>query len=320
MEKELKDEIIQAVNDYMAANEMKPAEFARKAKVNESYFNYAYRGKYTYQTTELSDSFFRELAVACEYKLDDIYWSHINTDQYMTIIAKADEAFKYKYINTIIGSTGLGKSYAVERYRSKRPSQTIVVTVNITDNIYSIIEDIATKFKIKYKTKKISLRKLADAIISKMNKNSKYLIIIDEVENTKAAGIKAFKALYDLLVKPGHCGMVLAGTPEFLANLERFRRYGQEGMEQFYRRIIAGITYLDPIEKGGDFDKFMTSAGITERSFKELLFRQCKNYGVLHDYLERAIRIADEEGIQLTEKLFREIYNIKTNTNETTTI
>lgn len=310
MEKELKDEIITAVNDFMAKNNMKPAEFADRAKVSQSYFNYAYRGKYVYQTTEIPDVLFKRVAKACNFKLDDTYWSHVNTDQYLDVISKLDEAFNYKYLNTIIGGTGTGKSYAVERYRSKRPSQTIVVTVNITDDVYSIIEDIARQFKVKYKTKRISLRKLSDAIINKAKGDTKYLIIIDEAENTKAAGIKAFKALYDLLVKPGYCAMALVGTPSLLDNIARYQKYGQDGMEQFCRRMNAGVTHLEPMDITSDFNKFMDAANITEPGLKQLLSRQCKNYGELHDYLERAIRIADEEGVPLTEEFYRGIYNI----------
>lgn len=51
---------------------------------------------------------------------------------------------------------------------------------------------------------------------------------------------------------------------------------------------------------------------IKDEELRQLLSRIADNYGELHDYLERAMREADEQGEPLTVELFKEMYNIKT--------
>lgn len=312
MDKLLKDKIVEAVNSFMSEHDLKPAEFARKADVNESYFNYVYRGKYTYQNTEVKDAFFRKIAAAASFDVEPTYWSHINTNQYDEIIYKLIEAHKYKYLNTIIGSTGAGKSYAVERYRKLHPLDTIVITVNNGDGVKSLLFELAAAIDLELPHHPgYHLRAIARKLKQIYEQGRVLLIIIDEAENTKTPCIKAYKAIYDLAVKLGYCGMAIVGTDEFLVNLDRYAsRRGQQGVVQFKRRILAGITHLPAINTKEEFAKFLDAASIEDNSLRQLLQRQCGNYGVLHDYLERAIRIADEESEPLTEEFFRRIYNI----------
>lgn len=310
MENTLKDQIINAVNEFMAEHNMKPAEFARRAGVNESYFNYAYRGKYLYQNTELKDSFFRKLAVAAGFKTQNNALKHINTNQYVEIISKIDEAHHNNYLNTIIGKTGCGKSYSVERYASLNPLDTIVVTINSTDDSQSIMQEIADKLSIElpfHRSRR--LRRLVDQIIKLTQEGRKPVIILDEAENTKLTGLRVYKALYDLLVATEYCGLALIATPELLNTLDKAIAKGAHGMSQLKRRILAGLTILEEV-KTNDFDEFFDQANITDVALRQLLKRQCENYGVLHDYVARAIRIADEESSPLTKELFCEIYNI----------
>lgn len=311
MEKELKDNIVQAVNAFMSDNGMKASEFARKADVNESYFSYVSRGIYIYQNTEIKDAFFRKIAQACNFAIEPTYWRHVATDQFKDIIYKFDEAHKHKYLNLIIGETGAGKSYAVERYCQIHPLDTLVVTINNNDDIYSILDVLAKQLRIPLAVKRsLWIRNIADAIKRKSQEGITYLMIIDEAENSRVPSIKAYKAFFDLVVKPGYCGMAITGTPGLLTIIDRFERYGQEGMSQFKRRVKAGLTILNKIDKKQEFEKFMDAAKIEDKGLRKLLIRQCANYGELHDYLERAIRIADEEERPLNEELFREIYDI----------
>lgn len=310
MNNEEKDQIISAVNVFMTENNLKPAEFARRAGVNESYFNYAYRGKYTYQNTEIKDSFFRKLASAAGLKASINAIKHINTSQYVEIISKIDEAHQNGYLNTIIGNTGCGKTYSVKRYVALHPLDAVVVTINSNDNSLSVLQEIADKMGITlplHRSKR--LRRLVKEIIKLTQEGRKPIIILDEAENTKLPGIKTYKALYDLLVEPKYCGMVLVGTPELTDALNKAIARGVQGMQQFKRRIVAGLTTLPDVKKN-DFNDFFEQNQITDVALQQLLKRQCDNYGVLHDYVERAIRIADEEDVPLTKELFCEIYNI----------
>ena len=52
-------------------------------------------------------------------------------------------------------------------------------------------------------------------------------------------------------------------------------------------------------------------AQIKDEELRQLLSRIADNYGELHDYMERAVREAEELGEPLNVEIFREMYNIK---------
>ena len=79
-------------------------------------------------------------------------------------------------------------------------------------------------------------------------------------------------------------------------------------MAQLILRLKAGQVALAPIDRR--CTEFMGQ--IKDESLRQLLSRLADNYGELHDYLERAIREAEELNEPLSVDLFRAIYNIKT--------
>ncbi len=131
------------------------------------------------------------------------------------------------------------------------------------------------------------------------------LVIIDEAENLRLPVIQVLKGLYDHIV--GYSSIVMIGTSQLTDALQRMRIKNKNGAPQFYRRIKAGIRVI-PAEK--DFKAFYKKFNIDDKELCSLLNELCENYGELHDYLEPAIRAADEKGKPLTEQFFRIMYNL----------
>ena len=77
-------------------------------------------------------------------------------------------------------------------------------------------------------------------------------------------------------------------------------------MPQFIRRFKANTVKLVPVAR--KYEAFLSK--VEDMKLRELLSQIADNYGELHDYLERALREADESGEPLTEALFRETYNL----------
>lgn len=316
MEKALKDEIMKAAEAFYKSQGISAAELARRADVNSSYFSVAANGNYTFNTTVLKDSFFKAIAKCINYPLEKSYWHHVDTDQYDQAIDKLEEAYRDRCFNTIIGETGVGKTYSVRKFIEAHSLDTILVTVNNLDDIYSILSEVARQVgaSIEGRRRSMWLRTVVAKIEQLSREGRQLILIIDEGENTKVPGLKAYKAIYDALVGDHKiCGMALIATPELIAMIENLIRLEKEGIRQFNRRMLAGITYLVPIDK--KFNEFLDAQGIVDNGLRTLLINISRNYGELHDYLERAIRCADNEGVELTEDYFRIIYNITTPTN-----
>ena len=133
----------------------------------------------------------------------------------------------------------------------------------------------------------------------------KPLIIIDEAENLKLPVIQMLKGLYDNLT--GYASIVMIGTSQLTDALQKMTRSNRNGAPQFFRRIKAGIKII-PVYN--DYLPFFEKLKIEDKGLRKLLTAICSNYGELHDYLEPAIREADERGVELTDDFFRLMYNM----------
>ena len=101
--------------------------------------------------------------------------------------------------------------------------------------------------------------------------------------------------------------MVLIGTDQLNAHLDKLRKKNKDGIPQLYRRIKFGIRILPSIDRS--FKQFLN--GITS-DVKVIAFlrEHCDNYGELHDVLVPALREADRSGEPLTENLIRTMLNM----------
>ena len=306
MENSIKDRIMSAAEEYLQANGMTAAELCRRAGISPSYYSVAASGKYTYQNTEIRDAFFHKLADVIGQHPDTTYWQHADTAQYIQMTNTLAEARQRCESRMILGETGCGKTYAIDRFCVKNPIGVYRITVNDCDTLRDVLAELVKLLRIDTKAKNGSLlRVICEALRERAMRGEQPILIFDEVENLKRTGIKAIKAVYDGVrhVVP----VVLVGTPEFGVALQNLKNKGVKGMAQFIRRFKAGQTALAPIDRR--YLAFM--AQIKDEELRQLLSRIADNYGELHDYMERAVREAEELGEPLNVEIFREMYNIK---------
>lgn len=305
MKDTLKRSIIEAAEAYRADKGMDQKAFSKFARVNYSYYNAARSGKFVYGKTVIDDAFFRTIARAIGFQLETVYWPHRDTAQYVDVMTALHYSREKVEPRMIIGETGCGKTYAIDRFCEKNPVGVYRVTVNDYDTIRDILEEIIKALGVKIEARRGALlRGVCAALREQAIGGRKVMLIIDEAENTKVPGLKAYKALYDLL--KDFAALVLVGTPELPEKLESLRRKGVAGMPQFIRRFKAKTTRLEAVNRSfPDFRDTVSDDGIWR-----LASRLCDNYGELHDYLEPALREAQENGEELTEESFREMYNL----------
>lgn len=305
MQTALKQSIIRAAEGYRAEKGLDQKTFAKLAGVSYSYYNVARGGRFAYGTTVIDDGFFRSIARAIGYPLERVYWPHRDTPQFVDMTAALYEARNTVEARMILGETGCGKTYAIDRFCEQNPAGVYRVTVNDYDTIRDIFDEIARAAGIKTTARRGALlREVCGVLREQAAKGLRVMLIVDEAENTKVAGLKAYKALYDLL--RGCVSLVLVGTPELAERLDRLRKRGVPGMPQFIRRFKARTTRLEAVDTA--FREFRDT--VADAGLWRLAARLCENYGELRDYLEPALREAHENGEELTEAAFREMYNL----------
>lgn len=310
MKTELKLEIIQQAATYMQQHNIAATQLAKLSGINESYLSNMLRGIFTQKTSKgevsIADKWFMRLADTIGYKIQKTYWETVITPEFREIITALEEAKQHTRSLMIIGNTGCGKTYAIDRFIKQQPLHTYKITVSALYNLTDIINELLHQLQLDERGSRASkLKHIAIRLRDLKLSGHHPMIIMDEAENLKIAQLQMIKNLYDNL--KDYCSIILVGTDELTDKLNRMLRKKKEGIPQFYRRFKAGIRILPDIDRS--FEAFLKDK-VSDRNLKNLLRKLCANYGELHDYLEPALREADIQGQPLTEEFFRAMYNL----------
>lgn len=308
MTQEEKKAIVAAAQAYIAQKGLSQNELAKMAKINPSYISSILNGVFVFEnkaagkTTGIDDKYFLSLAKTVGYSIKKEYWPLVETEQFIDIVKELTEAKNTATTRIIVGETGCGKTYTVDRFAKAYPLGTYIVTCNKNDRISDLIRKIQGALRCNfegsnsYKIDRISteLSRAADAGYNP-------ILIFDESEYLSVTGLLSIKTVYDYL--KGICSIVLIGTQDILNKLEK--NHKKEGVPQFFRRFRAGIRRVRPIDR--TFSPFLEGREI-DKDLRQLLLNNADNYGELADYLEPAIREADKRGIPLTAGFFKSMH------------
>lgn len=313
MNNEQKKQIIDAAKAYQGIHEMSNAQLAKACKVNPTHLSFMLNYQFSIEhkksgskPTVIADKYFTQLSTYVGFTLQKKYWEVFEKPQYQqTLEALEDAKFKGAY-RMVIGESGCGKTYTKDLFIQRHPLYTYCVTVNSLFTVKDVIVELAEAMKV-VERKSVSgqMNAIVKHLVDLRSSGKQPLVILDEGENMKLHTIQMIKGLYDKI--RNHCGVVIIGTPQLLTKLNKLNKKDACGVPQFLRRFRAGMTMLDPIEK--DFGD-MLEKYVQDKGLRKLLYEKCDNYGELYDYLEPAMREADERGEPLTEGFFRIKYNM----------
>ena len=310
MTNKTKDSIIEALGIWLKENGFTPAEFSKKFNFSASYLSNLMNGKYSFQNgtdkeTIIDDKYFRMIADAISFNYDNkIIWEARQTPQFMQMISYLEDARTFGYTTIIIGETGSGKTFSSDIFVKSNPKDLFKVTVGSMDTIGDLLDKLGEALRIPLVgTKSRKLNAITQELKKIKMDGRTPTLIFDESEYMKQPTLCNMKEMYDHL--NGKCGLVMIGTNQLIAKIERLKNKNKDGMPQFYRRIKYNIRELRPIDTR--FEQFLTS--VSDKNLVRFLQRECQNYGELHDVLLPAMREAQRLGEPLTENLVRKILN-----------
>lgn len=310
MTKTIKDNIITALEQWLKDNEFSANEFSTKSGVPTSYLSFMRRNIYFVTTggndVEIDDKYFIMISEAIDYDYENkVAWETRQTPQFMQTITYLTDAKKFGYTNIIIGNTGSGKTYCLDIFIKQNPKDSFKITVGSLDTITDLLDKIGIAMRIPLVGSPSKKLRTIIKEITKLKLDGRTPIIIwDEAEYLKQATLCNIKELHDNLY--GKCALVMMGTNQLIAKIERLKNKNAAGMPQFYRRVKYGIRELKPIDTR--FKEFLTS--IADRDLKRFLQTECENYGELRDALLPAMREAERLNEPLTENLVRKVLGL----------
>jgi len=304
----IKKDISAALNEYAEMNKLSQDQLSKLAGINVSYINAILRGDTIIGKTLIQDSYFKEVASAIGYRFESEFWKPVDTDQFFDVYTELADAKINSRVKMIIGETGCGKTYTINRFKTECPSCTYVVTVSSLYRVNNIISEFGKVMGLQLPKRDSihKLYKLAGKLRYLRSTGKQPILILDEAENLSLPVLKMIKGLYDSV--KDYCPIVLIGTNQLVNKLEKLKDNDAEGMPQFYRRFKAGIRYVTPINKNKMFSPFLES--VSDSGLRTLLLTISDNYGELNDYLETALREAARMEEALTEEFFRHLFKL----------
>lgn len=305
-----RERIILELEHWMDVNDFSANQFAEKSKIPSNYLSYMRKGQEYVPVGDkqvpINDKYYRMVAETIGYSFGEpTIWKPQETPQLVQMLSTLEDAKEFGYTNIIIGSTGSGKTYAIDIFIKQAPKDNFKITVGSMDTIVDLLDKMCDALRIP--TTHSKSRKINEIIreLKRLKLNGRNpVLIFDEAEYMKQATLCNVKELHDHLNK--HCGIVLVGTDQLLTKIEKLKRKNSPGMPQFYRRVKYGIKVLKSIDTS--FKEFLKD--IPDKQLVRFIQRECENYGELHDVLVPAMREASRMDEPLTEALVRKVLNL----------
>ncbi|MEG1554839.1 MAG: ATP-binding protein [Rikenellaceae bacterium] len=310
---EQKEMITSALVAYIKDTRCAAAKIANDLNINEAFLSQVRNGKYSITKSTIKT---RQLSMIAKYvglAFERKWWYKVDTLQSMSIEAYLYEAKDFATIKTIIGDTGVGKTYTVDCFVEANKQDVVYrITVGALHTMVNVIDDIMHTMNLECKGDKVSkLRKIEARMKELSHMGRKPLLIIDEAENLKLPIIGLMKQIYDILVKPRYCGVVLIGTSQLIDKFEKMVRKNKIGVPQFMRRIKSGIERVYSVEWHEDkaFMIYLQELVGDDRIIT-LLKENASNYGEVNDFIEPAMRDADRLCEEFNYEFFKNKYRL----------
>jgi DNA transposition AAA+ family ATPase len=313
MEQVIKQEIVKALQVYMKQHGLSQADVSKKCGVRKEYLSLILKegSSFMYDAGNGNVGFihvkhFLNLAKLCGYQTEPVYWQTQPTSQMQSIIAHLQDAKAHSQTIVIIGETGSGKTHTSQIFASKNPIDTFIITAGSSDSLNDLINKIieTLRITIPFTSKSSKISAIAQALKKLTHLNHKPMLLIDEAEYLKRPSLCAIKEIYDCI--HSYCSIVLIGTDQLVANIEKLRKKNQYGIPQFHRRIKFGLRILPNIDR----QFLLFTDEFEDRELKKFVLKNCNNYGELHDLLVPVKREAERLKEPLTLNLVRNVLNL----------
>lgn len=287
-----KTEIIQAAEKFMAAHNLSQNVLAKQAQVNALYLIEMRKGgshvMVGEKEIEIKDLYYQRLANYMGFELEAAIVEAKPTLQFEFILSHLNDAKNNAETSVIIGETGAGKTFTLERFKTKNPNEVFSIKVGSEDRI----DDVLTKINDEINaythltTKSAKISQICARLKKIKNSGAKPVLVFDESEYLKERQLCSVKEIVDAL--DGICPIVLIGTQELLDKINRMVLRRKPGIAQLYRRIKFKTHYVPAIDK--QYPLFIDTLS---REVKSWLKANCNNYGELTDVLRPVYRESD---------------------------
>lgn len=245
------------------------------------------------------------------------YWQTFPTPQLLQILTALEDAKEKGTTKMLVGGTGVGKSYAIEKFKQQHPHNTYVITVSDVYKLEDILEELSDLiglinnvggYKVQMYRKRMQLVRIIDRLTEIKRSGGKPIVIFDEGENMNISVLKSIKALYDHL--KDNCAIVLIGTGRLIDRMLNIKNTSgkRETLPELYSRFKAGLRHIKPVTPD-QFTPFLDKY-VADKALRKLICNTLESYRDLNTFLEPVMREAEERNEPLTANLYKLYHEI----------
>lgn len=286
-------------------------KLASDAKVNVAYLDAMITGletgKFVLNDTMIKDTYFMRISKLIGYELDNKYWRTFETEQYLEIENCFIEAKTGATVKGVIGSTGTGKTFTVQRMRDKYPSGTFIITCANDFNLRDLIRYIAVEVGVSVGDD-MSQSRIRKAVEQKLRQLYEYdlkpILVFDESENLQLPAWGRVKSLYDNL--KGVCAFMVLGTPNWYDRIKNMSDTTKGIAPQIFSRFLSGnkTTFLTEVGTE-EVATLCQEAGVRNQFVINRICKTTNNYRDLNDTLVSLQRAAEAQGCDIDLELYK---------------
>lgn len=243
-------------------------------------------------------------------------WQLVQTVQFIEIVSILESCKKRQRTGMIIGATGCGKTYTINKFCAKNSEHTYRITVSSVYRMVDILNELTSLLGIELQEIELqrmqgrSIKRRLDRIVAKLiaikEEGGNPLIIFDEAENLEMSSLKMLKGLYDAL--EDHCGIVIIGTEQLMNKLTNKTKRNRDGIPQLYSRFRMGQKVITPFDKKRDFKPFF-SKYITDKEVQAHLLVRCESYRDLRNAILPLLEEAERTSLPIDTQLFHLVHD-----------
>jgi DNA transposition AAA+ family ATPase len=278
MTEQNKEQIAVALEQFLAEQNppMSQAKFAKLAGLSEAYISNVLKRKYG----QLSDGAWAAISRAI-----GLGEGSVMTENYKAIMAGLAMAKQEGKCVLIDGETGAGKSHIIDDFQRKAAVGTYVMVCSNGMNAQDFVQQLAALVGVD--TVKGSQSATMRAIASKMLREAKPVLILDEMETMFKKGVEVFGLIKDLQRETvGRLGIVMVGAGLW-KKLQMKASYEVDSFPQLLSRFKQTPPVLLGQGVSMDDAALVCSAyGISGRKDVRAVLEGCDNYRDLFGKLD----------------------------------
>lgn len=286
-------------------------KLARDAKVNPAYLDAMITGmttgQFSFNNTVIKDAYFIRIAQLVGYEMDNKYWRTFETEQFLDIENSFIEAKSGAAVKAVIGSTGTGKTFAVQRMRDKYPAGTFIITCANDLNLRDLVRYIAVEVGVSVgeDMSQSRIRKAAEQKIRQLYEyDMKPILVFDEAENLQLPAWGRVKSMYDNL--KGMCAFMVLGTPNWYEEIKSKSDRTKGIAPQIFSRFLSGNkTTVLADAASEEMTNICQEVGVTNQLVINRICKTTNNYRDLNDTLVSLQRAAEAQGCEIDLELYK---------------